>query len=184
MTNTLPRLLVSEQVHPQLYRFIKHHPELIEVFHNVVADRPLHTGVLLAQSGDSEIVKMYIENLHIPLLVQHEAIRVSKKHQCGFEVVVQGLDFMGHDSISAALVAADRATALSKIASIKDTSENSLYCYYHGVGESVRASEALLEDIRQLVLKHAENPGQAEPGEQNSAFDIVISGRITRHDKA
>lgn len=184
MSKTLPKMLVSEEAHAQLYRFIKHHPELIEVFHNVLADRPLHTGVLLAQSGEPEIVQLYIENLHVPLLMQHEAIRASKTHTCGFEALVSGLEFMGHDSLSAAQVAADRATALSKVATASDTPKNSLYCYYHGLGESVRASEALLEDLRQVILKHASNPGVAETGEQNTAFDLVISGRITRHDKA
>ncbi|MEY4066019.1 MAG: hypothetical protein RIR26_2227, partial [Pseudomonadota bacterium] len=38
--------------------------------------------------------------------------------------------------------------------------------------------------LRQLILKHASQPGTAEPGEQNTAFDLVISGRITRHVKA
>lgn len=184
MSKTLPKMLVSEDAHAQLYRFIKHHPELIEVFHNIIADRPLHTGVLLAQSGEREIVQLYIENLHLPLLLQHEAIRVSKTHQCGYEALVSGLEFMGHDSLSAAHVAADRATALSKVATPDDTPQNSLYCYYHGLGESVRASEALLEDLRQVILKHASNPGVAESGEQNTAFDLIISGRITRHDKA
>ena len=184
MTDTLPRMLVSEQAQPQLYRFLRHHPELIEVFHNVVADRPLATGVLLAQSGEPDIVQLYIENLHLPLLLQHEAIRISKKSSCGYEALFSGLEFMGHDSVSAAQVAADRAVALSKVANLKDSPQNSLYCYYHGLGESVRASETLLEEIRQLILKHAGKPGAAEPGEQNTAFDLVISGRITRHDKA
>lgn len=184
MTNLLPKMLVSEEAQPQLYRFIKHHPELIEVFHNILADRPLNTGVLLAQSGEPEIVQLYIENLHIPLLVQHEAIRVSKARKCGYEALASGLEFMGHDSVSAALVAADRAMALAKVASLNDTPQTSLYCYYHGLGESVRASESLLEEIRQVILKHASNPGTAESGEQNTAFDLIISGRITRHDKA
>lgn len=184
VTNALSKMLVSEEAHAQLYRFIKHHPELIEVFHNVVADRPLHTGVLLAQSGDSEIVRLYIENLHLPLLLQHEAIRASKQHKCGYEALVSGLEFMGHDSLSAAQVAADRATALSKIATANDKPEESLYCYYHGLGESVHASQALLDDLRRVILKHASNPGVAETGEQNTAFDLIVSGRITRHGKA
>lgn len=184
MTNSLPKMLISEEAHAQLYRFIKHHPELIEVFHNIIANRPLHTGVLLAHSGEPEIVQLYIENLHVPLLLQNEAIRPSKTRACGYEALVSGLEFMGHDSLSAAQVAADRATALSKVASMSDTPQNSLYCYYHGLGESVRASEALLEELRQVILKHASNPGVAESGEQNTAFDLIISGRITRHDKA
>lgn len=180
----LPRMFISEDAHPQLYRFLRHHPELIEVFHNIVADRPLHSGVLLAQSGEPEIVQLYIENLHLPLLIQHEAIKLSKTKACGYEALFSGLEFSGHDSVSAAQIAADRAIALSKIASPKDHSKNSLYCYYHGLGESARVSEKLLEEIRALILKHAENPGMAESGEQNTAFDLVISGRITRHDKA
>ncbi|MEN9530474.1 MAG: hypothetical protein RI932_2347 [Pseudomonadota bacterium] len=184
VTTILPRMLVNEQAQPQLYRFLRHHPELIEVFHNIAADRPLHTGVLLAQSGEPEIVQLYIENLHLPLLLQHEAVKASQKSKCGYEALYSGLEFSGHDSVSAAQVAADRALALSKVASLKDNSQNSLYCYYHGLGESVRASESLLEAIRELILKHAETPGAAEPGQENTAFDLVISGRITRHDKA
>ena len=51
----------------------------------------------------------------------------------------------------------------------------------------VEARLQALEDreaIRELILKHAETPGAAEPGQENTAFDLVISGRITRHDKA
>lgn len=184
VSNTLPRMVVSEEARPQLYRFLRHHPEMIEVFHNIVADRGLNTGVLLAQSGEPDIVQLYIENLHIPLLLQNEAIKPSSSRHCGYEALYSGLDFSGHDSVSAAQVAADRATALSRVATLEDSSKNSLYCYYHGLGESVVASEALLEDLRQLILKHASKPGTAEPGEFNTAFDLVISGRITRHVKA
>lgn len=184
MSDTLPKMLVSEEAHAQLYRFIKHHPELIEVFHNVVADRPLQTGIVLAQSGEPEIVSLYIENLHLPLLLQNEAIRPSKQHRCGYEPLVSGLDFVGHNPISAAQVAADRATALSKVARLTDSPENSLYCYYHGLGNSIRASKSLLDELRQVILRYASNPGVAESGEENTAFDLIISGRITRHDKA
>jgi len=184
VADVLPKMLVSEDAHSELYRFIRHHPELIEVFHNVVADRPLQTGVLLAHSADPEIIRLYIENLHLPLLIQNEAIRVSKKHACGYEALVSGLSFMGYDPVSAAEVSANRATALAQVASKNDHSKNSLYCYYHGLGDSVRASEALLEELRQVILKYASNPGVAEAGEQETAFDLIISGRITRYEKA
>lgn len=184
MRDTLPRMLVSSEAQPQLYQFLRHHPELIDIFHNVVADRPLDLGVLLAQTAEPGIVQLYIENLHIPLLLQHEAIRVSKTSRCGYEALYSGLEFSGHDSVSAASVAADRAQALAKIARVEDSPENSLYCYYHGLGESVQLSAALLEDIRQLILKHASNPGVADTADKNTTFDLVISGRITRHEKA
>jgi hypothetical protein len=180
-----PRMLVSSEAQPQLYQFLRHHPELIDIFHNIIADRPLQLGVLLAQSTEPGIIQLYIENLHIPLLVQHEAIRPSKTAACGYEALYSGLEFSGHDSVSAAAVAADRAQALAKVATVEDSPENSLYCYYHGLGESVQFSTALLEDLRQLILKHAENPGIAETAtDKNTTFDLVISGRITRHEKA
>jgi len=184
VNETLPRMLVSSEAQPQLYQFLRYHPELIDIFHNIIADRPLELGVLLAQSAEPGIVQLYIENLHIPLLLQHEAIKVCKSSRCGYEALYSGLEFSGHDSVSAASVAADRAQALSKIATIEDSPQNSLYCYYHGLGESVQMSEDLLEDMRKLILKHAANPGVAENADKNTTFDLVISGRITRHEKA
>lgn len=176
------KLVVMRESHPKLYYFLRHHPEIFEIFHNIEKDRPLDRGVLLASGDSKDIVKVYIENLHIPLLLETEAIRENPNCLCGYEPLVSGLEYMGYDSVNMAQVAADRAVALSKVAKPADNRQNSLYCYYHGVGESVSASKSLLERIRAVVLEHASNPGEAEAGEDGTNFDLIISARISKYE--
>ena len=181
MKATLPKLVITNESHPKLYRFLRHHPEILSVFHNVEIDRPLEQGVILASGDSREIVKVYIDHLHVPLLLEHKVIARNSNRKCGFEPLVAGLEYLGYDSLYGAQLAADRAMAVSKIAKPTDNKDNSLYCYYHGSGESVRASHSLLNKIRALVLEHVQSPGEAESAEEGHSFDLVVSARISMH---
>ena len=181
MKKSLPKLVITTESHPKLYRFLRHHPEILVVFHNVEKDRPLDTGVILASGDSKEIVKVYIDHLHVPLLLEHKVIGRNATCACGFEPLVAGLEYLGYDSLYGAQVAADRAMALSKIAKPSDNRENSLYCYYHGSGEGFQASQTLLNKIRALVLEHAQNPGEGVGAEANTSFDLVVSARVSQH---
>jgi hypothetical protein len=161
-----------------LYRFLRHHPEILVVFHNVEKDHALEEGVILASGDSKDIVKVYIDHLHIPLLLEHNIIGRSSSRRCGFEPLVSGLEYKGYDSVYSAQVAADRATAISRTARATDDKNNSLYCYYHGAGESIKASQGLLTRLRQVVLEYASSPGELESEETSMTFDLVISARL------
>jgi hypothetical protein len=178
---SLPKLVITAESHPKLYRFLRHHPEILVVFHNVEKDRPLDQGVILASGDSKEIVKVYIDHLHVPLLLEHKVIGRNAERDCGYEPLVSGLEYLGYDSLYGAQVAADRAMALSKVAKPSDNRDNSLYCYYHGSGESFPASQALLNKIRALVLDHVQNPGEAKGPETEMSFDLVVSARVSQH---
>jgi len=178
---SLPKLVVTSESHPKLYRFLRHHPEILGVFHNVEIDRPLEQGVILASGDSREIVKVYIDHLHVPLLLEHKVIARNANCRCGFEPLVAGLEYLGYDSLYGAQLAADRAMAVSKVAKATDNKDNSLYCYYHGSGESVRASRTLLNKMRALVLEHVQNPGETESTEDSHSFDLVVSARLSKH---
>jgi hypothetical protein len=178
---SLPKLVITSESHPKLYRFLRHHPEILVVFHNVEKDRPLDQGVILASGDSKEIVKVYIDHLHLPLLIEHKVIGKNVSRACGYEPLVAGLEYLGYDSLYGAQVAADRAMALSKVAKPTDTKENSLYCYYHGSGESILASQTLLNQIRAVVLQHAQNPGEAKGTDEGMSFDLVVTARVSQH---
>lgn len=181
MKKSLPKLVITADSHPKLYRFLRHHPEILHVFHNVEKDRPLDQGVLLASGDSKEIVKVYIDHLHVPLLLEHNVIGKDPARRCGYAPLVAGLEYLGYNPVFGAQVAADRAMAVSKVAKPADDRQNSLYCYYHGSGESIQASQTLLNKIRALVLEHAQNPGEAEPSEEGMSIDVIISARISQH---
>ncbi len=181
MKPSLPKLVITAESHPKLYRFLRHHPEILQVFHNVEKDRPLDHGVILASGDSREIVKVYIDHLHVPLLLEHKVIGKDATRRCGYEPLVAGLEYLGYDSVYGAQVAADRATAISKVAKPTDNRNNSLYCHYHGSGESIKASQTLLNKIRALVLEHVQNPGEAESADEGMSFDLVVSARISQH---
>ena len=182
MKAPLPKLVITNEAQPKLYRFARHHPEILQVFQNVEKDMPLDYGVLLASGDAKDIVKVYIDFLHIPLLLEHKAIGPNPKRRCGYEPLVFGLQYMGYEPVYSAQVAADRAVAISKVAKPTDTRDNSLYCYLHGCGESVKASKKLMSGIRALIVEHALNPGEAEPGEEGTSFNIVVSARISNYE--
>jgi hypothetical protein len=185
MSNELATLAITSESHPKLYFFLRHHPEILQLFHNIEEDAPLWTGIRLAQSDSADIIQLYIENLHLPLLLESKAIRKAQGRACGYEPLVSGLRFRDYDSTYTAKVAADRAMALAKMAKPKDNIENSLYCYYHGSGETLQVSTGLLASIRKLVLDYAANPDKDESPVTNTSnkFDLVISARITRHEE-
>jgi hypothetical protein len=139
----------------------------------------------LAQSDSDEVVQLYIENLHIPLLLEAKAIKKSPSRLCGYERLVSELHFRDYDSSYTAKVAADRAAALARKAKPRDNVENSLYCYYHGSGESLAVSSDLLAAIRKLILDYASNPEKNDDAAKadGNRFDLVISARITKHDE-
>jgi hypothetical protein len=183
MPNSPKKLInldVTEDGHPQLYQFLRHHPELLVVFHNIAKDRPLDEGVLLASGDSKEIVHVYIEHLHIPLLLENQVIARSETRLCGFEPLVAGFNYRGYDSVHAARLAADRAVAIGRAAKPTDNKSNSVYCYYHGAGESIRASQTLLNKIRELVLEYAAAPGELEQDSTGMTFDLVVSARLSR----
>ncbi len=177
-----PKLVVTREQHPKLYHFLRHHPEIFEVFHNIEKDRPLDMGVILSSGDSKDIVKVYIESLHLPLLMECNAIRENENRQCGFETLVSGMEYLAYDSVNMATVAADRAAALSKVVKPTDNRQNALFCYYHGLEESVPASKSLLDRMRGLILEHASNPGKAEPGDEGMSFDMIISARISKYE--
>ena len=185
MSGELSTLSITRESHPKLYFFLRHHPEILQVFHNIEEDTELSSGIRLSQSDSEDIVKVYIENLHIPLLTECKAIRKNANRKCGFETVVAGLRFKDYDSTYTAKVAADRASALAKMAKPNDNIENSLYCYYHGVGEKVNFSSELLAGIRKLILDYASNKNKDEDDSsgRGSKFDLVISARVSSNDE-
>lgn len=186
MSVTRTALAISKESHPKLYYFLRHHPEILQIFHNIDQDEAIATGVQLAQSDAPDIVALYIENLHIPLLVESKAIKKNPTRKCGYETLVSGLHFRDYDSSYTAKVAADRAVAIARRAKPKDNVENSLYCYYHGSKESVRLSSDLLAAIRKLIVDYAgksSNSCEAGDASEGNRFDLVISARITRHEE-
>ena len=174
----LKKLIVTKDAQPKLYHFLRHHPEIFEVFHNIEIDRRLYFGVNLASGQSEEIVKVYVESLHIPLLLECGAIEENSQAKCGYRPLVSGFEYRRYDSPSMAQVAADRAAALSHEAKETDNSANSLFCFYHGVGESVKISQELLANIRELILLHASNPGVDDSISRQVSFDLVVSARI------
>lgn len=177
-----PKLVVTREQHPKLYHFLRHHPEIFAVFHNIEKDRPLDMGVVLSNADSKDIAKVYIESLHLPLLMECDAIRENENRACGFETLVSGMEYLAYDSVNMALVAADRAAALSKVVKPTDNRQNALFCFYHGLDESVPVSKTLIARIRELVLEHSSNPGKAEPGDEGVSFDLIISARISKND--
>lgn len=182
-TNPLQKLVITKEAHPKLYHFLNHHPEIFEVFHNIEKDRSLDTGVLLARGDSKDIVKVYIDHLHVPLLLEHQAIGANSARRCGYEPLVSGLEFLGYDSVRTAQVVADRAQAVSRIAKPSDNRENSLYCYYHGSDVSMKVSGKLLDKIRALIVDFASNPGEADANEVGMSFDFIVSARISKDEK-
>ena len=182
MKAPLPKLVITNESQPKLYRFARHHPEILQVFQNIERDRALDYGVLLASGDAKDIVKVYIDHLHVPLLLEHKVIGPNPKRRCGYEPLVSGLQYMGYEPVYSAQVAADRALAVSKVAKPTDSKDNSLYCYYHGCTESVRASRKLLNGIRALIVEHASNPGEADPDEEGMNFDLIVSARISNYE--
>ncbi len=187
MSGTRSALAVSREANPKLYFFLRHHPEILQVFHNIDQDESLTSGVRLAQSDSSEIMAVYVENLHIPLLLESKAIKKNPSRKCGYEALVSGLHFRDYDSTLTAKVAADRAAALARQAKPKDNVENSLYCYYHGSGEKLQVSSELLAGIRKMILDYAgdktknEDEATASGNRESNRFDLVISARISKH---
>ena len=175
---SLPNLTVTADSHPKLYKFLRHHPEILVVFHNIAKDVPLDQGVMLASGDSKDIVKVYIEHLHIPLLLQHGAVGKCSERKCGYEPLVNGLEYKGYDSVYSAQVAADRAQAISRNARATDNKDNSIYCYYHGAGESIVASKKLLDRIREVILEFASSPGELEEDHESMTFDLVVSARL------
>lgn len=181
MSQDRPGLSITRDSHPKLYYFLRHHPEILQVFHNIERDLDLTMGIRLSHSDSDDIVKVYIENLHLPLLLECKAIRKNSEKACGYETLVKGLSFREYDSTFTAKVAADRAAAIAKSAKPKDNIENSLYCYYHGAGDSIAVSAQLLSDIRKLILDYASNPNKetSESRDNEMKFDLVIAARIS-----
>jgi hypothetical protein len=175
----LEKLIVTKETQPKLYHFLKKHPEIFKVFHNIEHDRALSTGVTLASGNSAEIVQVYIENLHLPLLLECSAILPCALRKCGYKALVSGFEYRRYDSQSMSQVAADRAAAIAQDSLLTDNSDNSLYCYYHGVGENVKISQELLSNIRELILVHAANPGEDTALNRQMSFDLVVSARIS-----
>ena len=178
-------LSVSKETHPKLYFFLRHHPEILQIFHNIDQDETLSAGVQLAQSDAADIVQLYIESLHLPLLIEAKAIKKNPARKCGYEPLVSGLHFREYDSTFTAKVAADRAVAISRKAKPKDNVENSLFCYYHGSGEKLSASSGLLAAIRKLIIDYSGDSSKNEAAgvSEGNRLDLVISARITKHDE-
>ncbi len=183
MSGELPTLAITRESHPKLYYFLRHHPEILQVLHNIEEDVDLASGICLSQSDSEDIVRVYVESLHLPLLLESKAIRKCADRKCGFKPLVSGLRFRDYDPRYTAKVAADRAVALAKMAQTSDDVENSLYCYYHGSGEKIRCSSALLADIRKLILDYAADSSKDEESAgSGTKFDMVISARVSRDE--
>ena len=180
MTNNLNNLVVTLEEFPKLYRFLHHHPEILVVFHNIAKDHPLDEGVILASGDSKDIVRVYIDQLHVPLMLEHNLIGKNPARKCGYEPFIAGLEYRGYDSVYSSQVAADRAVAISRSAKPTDNKENSIYCHYHGAGESIRVSQALLSKLRNVILDFASNPGELEPEATSMTFDLVISARLNK----
>lgn len=185
MNGEMSTLAITKDSHPKLYYFLRHHPEILQVFHNVEKDADLASGIRLSHSDSEDIIRVYVENLHLPLLLESKAIRRCPERRCGYRPTVAGLRFRDYDPTYTAKVAADRAAALAKMATREDNVENSLYCYYHGVGERVQYSAALLAGIRKLILEYAADSAkdEKESNATGNKFDLVISARISKDDE-
>lgn len=182
MTGEMSTLAITKDSHPKLYYFLRHHPEILQVFHNVEKDVDLTSGIRLSHSDSQDIIAVYVQNLHLPLLLESKAIRKCPERRCGYRPTVAGLRFRDYDPTYTAKVAADRAAALAKMATKEDNVENSLYCYYHGVGERIQCSAGLLSSIRKLILEYAADSEKDESNDNvpGNKFDLVISARISR----
>lgn len=180
MKTKLANLSITKESHPRLYFFVRQHPEIMQVFHNIEQDLPLDRGIVISHADSPDIVTIYIENLHLPLLLDVNAIRRDTSRKCGYRPLVGGLSFSRYDSRYTARVAADRACALAKASSEQDNFENSLYCYYHGAGEKVSCSRELLAEMRKLILDYATRQDKEEeaPEAEARTFDLVISARM------
>ncbi len=182
MENRLTALSVGKDTHPKLYFFARHHPEILQVFHNVENDLSLTSGITLADSDSEDIIRLYVESLHIPLLLESKAIVKNEETQCGYSPLVAGLQFRHYDSAFSAKIAANRATAIAKLAKRGEKSGDSLYCYYHGAGEDPAHSAAFIEEIKSVIIKYSNNTEKDQTPKSGSKFDFVFSARIDRGD--
>lgn len=187
MESVKPALLIGKESHPKLYFFARHHPEILQVFHNVENDIPLNMGINLPETDAPDIIDLYIESLHLPLLLEAKAIVRNRERKCGFEPLVSGLTFRHYDNMFSAKVAANRATAIAKKARKTDAKGESLYCYYHGAGEDPAVSARFIAEIKDVIMRYCSNPekdaGVVSDGQRAAMrFDFVFSARIERPD--
>lgn len=178
----LPALDISAQSHPKLYFFLRHHPEIMQVFHNIECDLDPCTGIAVADSDSSDIVKIYVDSLHIPILLEAKAIVRSESRQCAYAPLVSGLSFRQYDNVMCAKIAANRASAIASRAHHDDKKGDSLYCFYHGRGENPDVSAAFIEEVKELILKYCNNSAKDEVTSESSHvhFDFVFSAKIDR----
>jgi hypothetical protein len=180
-----PKLMVAKESHPKLYFFARHHPEILQVFHNIENDVELTAGISLADAEAPDIINLYVDSLHVPLLLEVGAISRNRVRKCGFAPLVSGLVFRDYDNSFSAKIAANRAAAIAQKACQTDPKGESLYCYYHGAGEDPAVSARFIAEIKSVIMKYCTDPSKDLPALEDSCraatrFDFVFSARVER----
>lgn len=131
MKDDLPILELQEEKHKYLLVCIRAYPRILDVFQNIVANRPLDENVYIDTMNTLE---MHINALYVPILIEHKIIVADESRENGHralysEIRAADMAMNGQDVGRFALNGMKDIVESSKPT---DSKEELLTAYVHG----------------------------------------------------